>query len=51
MRDENKMGTPRKECPQVPAEKKRPQVPSRSYNSPKCFAALQIPSSSTAVVT
>lgn len=31
MRDENKMGTPRKECP---------QVPSRSYNSPKYFAAL-----------
>lgn len=40
MRDENKMGTPRKECPQVPAEKERPKVPSRSYNRPKCFAAL-----------
>ena len=40
VRDENKMGTPRKECPQVPAEKERPKVPSRSYNRPKCFAAL-----------
>lgn len=31
VRDENKMGTPRKE---------RPQVPGRSYTRPKCFAAL-----------
>lgn len=38
MRDENKMGTPRKECPQLPAGKERPQVP--AYISPKCFAAL-----------
>lgn len=27
MRDENKMGTPHKECPQLPAEKERPQMP------------------------
>lgn len=33
MRDENKMGTLLKECPQVP-------VPARSYSSPKCLAAL-----------
>ena len=24
VRDENKMGTPRKECPQLPTEKERP---------------------------
>ena len=30
----------RKGRPQLPAEKERPQVPSRSYSSPKCFAAL-----------
>lgn len=40
VRDENKMGTPRKECPQLPADKERPQVPGRSYTRPKCFAAL-----------
>lgn len=51
VRDENKMGTPRKECPQLPADKERPQVPGRSYTRPKCFAALKMPSSSTAVVT
>lgn len=33
MRDENKMGTLLKKCPQVP-------VLVRSYTSPKCLAAL-----------
>lgn len=32
--------TARKECPPLPAEKERPQVPVRSYINPKCFAAL-----------
>ena len=40
MRDENKMGTPRKECPQLPAEKERPQVPNPQLHQPEVLCGV-----------
>lgn len=40
VRDENKMGTPRKECPQLPAEKERPQVPNPQLQQAKVLRGV-----------